>query len=200
MDAVDCFQGASIYLQLGFEHILDINGYDHILFVAALCVNYRLKAWRQVAILVTAFTLGHSLTLALAVFNLIRIPSHIIELLIPITILISAVSNLLRGDVEVSPMRQRLNYGLALGFGFIHGLGFSNYLRALLGGESCVGGPLLMFNIGLELGQLIVVALIMTLGWVAMTRLNIPQRYWNGVFSTLIALVALQLIWQQLLG
>jgi hypothetical protein len=195
-----CFQGAGIYLQLGFEHILDPQGYDHILFVIALCANYRLRQWRRVLILVTAFTIGHSLTLALAVLDVLRLPADLIELLIPITILFTAINNLVRGEREVSNQTIRFNYWLALGFGFIHGMGFSNYLRALLGQEGCLGGPLLMFNLGLEAGQVIIVLTVLALAWLGLDKLKLPQRYWNGVISTAIALAALHLIWEKLLG
>lgn len=195
-----CFQGASLYLQLGFEHILDPQGYDHILFVVALCANYRLRQWRRVLLLVTAFTVGHSLTLALAVLEVLRLDPWWIELLIPITILLTALNNLIRGEQEVSLRAIRLNYWLALGFGFIHGMGFSNYLRALLGQEGCVSGPLLMFNLGIELGQALIVLAVLALAWLGLDRLRLPQRYWNGVISTAIALAACHLIWAKLLG
>lgn len=195
-----CFQGASLYLQLGFEHILDPQGYDHILFVVALCAGYRLRYWRRVLILVTAFTLGHSLTLALSVLDLLRMDPYWIELLIPITILLTAVLNLVRVEENASQRSVRFHYLLALVFGFIHGMGFSNYLRALLGQEACVGGPLLMFNLGIELGQVLIVLGVLALGWLGLERLRIPQRYWNGVISVVIALAAFQLIWEKLIG
>jgi hypothetical protein len=195
-----CFQGASLYLQLGFEHILDWQGYDHILFVVALCATYHLRQWRRVLLLVTAFTLGHSLTLALSVLDILRLPADLIELLIPVTILLTAIHNLVRGEQALSPRGLQLNYLLALGFGFIHGMGFSNYLRALLGQEGCVSGPLLMFNLGLELGQVLIVLAVLFLAWVGLDRLHIPPKYWNGVLSIGIALVAVHLIWQQLTG
>jgi len=190
----NCFTGADLYLPLGFEHILDPNGYDHILFVVALCAIYRLREWRRILVLVTAFTVGHSLTLALSALDVIAINPDLIETLIPITILLTALNNLLRGEAEVGTRSIRLNYLLALFFGFIHGMGFSNYLRMLLGEEGCVTGPLLFFNVGLELGQLIIVAGVMLLAWVSMDLLELPPRIWNYVVSGLIALAALGLI------
>jgi hypothetical protein len=190
----NCFTGADLYLPLGFEHILDPNGYDHILFVVALCAIYRLREWRRILVLVTAFTVGHSLTLALSALDVIAIDPDLIETLIPITILLTALNNLLRGEAEVGTRSIRLNYLLALFFGFIHGMGFSNYLRMLLGEEGCVTGPLLFFNVGLELGQLIIVAGVMLLAWVSMDLLELPPRIWNYVVSGLIALAALGLI------
>src|SRR5215211_4882222 len=146
-----------LYFQLGLEHILDWQGYDHMLFIAALCLRYLLKDWRKVLILVTAFTIGHSITLALSVLSYINIPSAWIEFLIPVTIVITALSNLFQPNTE--PKRKfPLIYFYALFFGLIHGLGFSNYLKSLLGRGTSVVSELLAFNLGLEAGQLIIVA------------------------------------------
>ncbi len=134
------------YLQLGFEHITDPNGYDHILFVIALCAIYTLRDWKKVLILVTAFTLGHSVTLALATLQVVSFRPDVIELLIPITILITAVVNMFHQIPKTTLVTQEksspLRYPLALGFGLIHGLGFSNYLHSLLGEESNIFEPL----------------------------------------------------------
>ncbi|RMG72956.1 MAG: HupE/UreJ family protein [Bacteroidetes bacterium] len=194
MDLSSCFSGAGLYLQLGWEHILDIQGYDHILFVVALAAVYRVRQWRQVLILVTAFTLGHSLTLALSVLDIFRLSSELVETLIPVTILLTCVYNVVRGEHDHSAPWQRANYLLALVFGFIHGMGFSNYLRALLGSESCLGGPLLSFNVGLELGQLLIVAAAMLLSWLVVDRLRLRHHYWNLGISVLVGLMAIQLM------
>ncbi|MFT7055199.1 MAG: hypothetical protein ACJAR3_000826, partial [Roseivirga sp.] len=122
-----------LYFQLGYEHIIDLNGIDHILFVVALCSIYLAQDWKKVLILVTAFTLGHSITLALSTFELINFDTDLIEFLIPVTIFITALSNLFRKEGSVSPKALNLNYFFALFFGLIHGLGFSNYLKSLLG-------------------------------------------------------------------
>ncbi|WNJ19394.1 HupE/UreJ family protein [Pontibacter sp. G13] len=191
---MNCFDGASIYLKLGFEHILDLGGYDHILFVVALCAIYKLAQWRQVIILVTAFTIGHSLTLALSTMDIFRMNPDLIETLIPVTILITALSNLrLRGELP-DPAHQRIRYFLALFFGLIHGLGFSNYLIALLGKEACITGPLLMFNIGLELGQLIIVAAVLLLSWVVLTVRGVPRKMWNFAVSGLVTFLSIYLL------
>ncbi|MGB3586189.1 MAG: HupE/UreJ family protein, partial [Tunicatimonas sp.] len=151
----------SLYFNLGLTHILDILGYDHILFVVALCALYMLRDWRKVLILITAFTIGHSITLALATLNIIQVNVALIEFLIPVTIFITAVSNILRSQKNVSPSRVQLNYAYALFFGLIHGMGFSNYLRSLLGKEEDITVPLLAFNLGLELGQIVIVAIVL---------------------------------------
>lgn len=169
------------YLQLGFEHISDLKGYDHILFIIALCAVYSVEQWRNIVILITAFTIGHSITLALAALNIVSFRSEVIEFLIPVTIFLTALFNIL--NREPSEKKIRLNYFLALGFGLIHGLGFSNFFRSLLGKEESIIQPLLAFNIGVELGQLIIVAVILAIAYIVMNVINAKQREWNLVIS-----------------
>lgn len=186
-------------LQLGLEHILDPNGYDHILFVIALCAVYTHRDWKQVAWLVTAFTLGHSLTLALATFEIVKIPSDIIEFLIPITIVLTCIVNIVNQPAEQvsSEIHRRKTiqrYVLAAFFGLIHGLGFSNFLRSILPRDVTIWKPLLAFNIGLEVGQLAIVAVVLVLGYVLIDLLRVRRREWILVVSGIIAGVALTII------
>ncbi len=189
-----------IYLRLGFDHITDPRGYDHVLFVVALCAVYTLRQWRQVLILVTAFTIGHSVTLALATLQLIHYKTDLIELLILITILITAVTNFFfqESKVRVSSMTKRSKrswrYGLALAFGLIHGMGFSNYLRSLLGREADIIKPLLAFNIGLEIGQLLIVSFVLTLAYVLLDIVRISRLRWTLIVSGIVAGMAVSLI------
>src|SRR5687767_1448094 len=151
-----------IYFSLGKDHILDYsNGYDHILFVIALCALYQMRDWKQVLILVTAFTLGHSLTLALSTLDIISVRADLIELLIPVTILITAVSNIFRKEDNLSTRDLQINYFYAGFFGLIHGLGFSTYLKAILGKNQSIVSQLFAFNIGLEFGQIIIVGIFL---------------------------------------
>jgi hydrogenase/urease accessory protein HupE len=185
----------TLYFSLGRDHILDYkNGYDHILFVLALCSVYAIRDWKKVLILVTAFTVGHSITLALATLQLITVKTELVELLIPITIFITAVSNLFK-KIELGQTKTvQLNYWFALFFGLIHGMGFSNYLRALLGKESQLLSPLLAFNIGLEFGQIIVVVLFIGISYILVDWARVARRDWNLVMSSAIAGIALILI------
>lgn len=188
-----------IYLRLGFDHITDPSGYDHILFVVALCAVYTIRQWRQVLILVTAFTIGHSITLALATLQLIHYKTALIELLIPITILITAIINFSFQEPRsrsaiILPTYRSGRYILALVFGLIHGMGFSNYLRSLLGREADIIKPLLAFNIGLELGQLVIVSLILGLAFLMIDLLQRSRLRWTLVVSGLVAGMALSLI------
>ncbi len=186
------------YLQLGFEHITDPRGYDHILFVMALCAVYTLKDWKKVVVLVTAFTLGHSVTLVLATFQIVSFRSDVIEFLIPITILITAILNFFDQPSKLTLIKKEksstLRYPLALGFGLIHGLGFSNYLHSLLGKEESITTPLLAFNLGLEGGQLLIVALILLISFLITDIFKAQKQSWNFILSGIIAGMAISLI------
>lgn len=172
-----------MYLSLGFNHIMDIAGYDHILFVATLCAVYVIKEWRQVLVLITAFTIGHSTTLALASLHIISFSSYWIEILIPVTILITAIGNILKKEDLFSRKLHLSKYATAMFFGLIHGLGFSNYLRALLGSETNIVKPLLAFNIGLELGQIIITSVVLLIAYVFINLLKAKKREWSLVLS-----------------
>jgi len=184
-----------LYFGLGKDHILDyVNGYDHILFVLALCAVYIIGDWRKILILVTAFTIGHSITLALATLNLINVPTNSIEFLIPLTIFITAVANLFKKEGTDSKAKIQINYVFALFFGLIHGLGFSNYLRALLGKQENIVSPLFAFNLGLEFGQIIVVAIFLAISFILIELVKVPRRDFRFVLSSAIAGIALVLM------
>ncbi len=171
-----------LYFQLGWQHIINWDAYDHILFIIALCAMYLLHDWKKVLILVTAFTIGHSITLALSVLNILRIPSNIIEFLIPVTICITAITNIIRKDSE--PKKLQLNYFYALFFGLIHGLGFSNYLKSMLGAQTNIVGPLLGFNLGLECGQVLIVMIILLISGAFVNLSGVKRRDWNMCISS----------------
>ena len=182
-----------LYLRLGFKHIIDLGGVDHILFVLALTLRYIWSDWKKILILVTAFTIGHSLTLALSTLSLLDIPVNWIEFLIPVTILITAVSNFWVKDFEFK-QRYSAHYGLALFFGLIHGLGFSNYLKSLLGKEDSLLGPLFSFNIGLEIGQILIVLVILALSYGILGILKIPRKMYMRYGSFITILLSLRII------
>ncbi|RTQ50918.1 HupE/UreJ family protein [Hymenobacter gummosus] len=197
------------YLQLGFFHIFNLRAYDHLVFLLALCAPYVLSDWRRVLALVTSFTLGHSLTLALATLGILALPTALIEALIPVTILLTCALNLRQaGRAGLSrPQRRRpesvlwtLPNALAAGFGLIHGLGFSNYLRELLGQQSRPVLELLAFNVGVEIGQLLIVGLILLLGLLVLRGLGAARRDWELVVSGAAAGIALVLLLNQLTG
>ena len=172
-----------LYFKLGLQHIADLKGYDHILFILILCAVYSYKEWRRVLLMVTAFPIGHSLTLALATLDVIRVDGDVIEFLIPLTIFMTALANVLSKKQIVSTFHHSLKYSAALFFGLIHGLGFSNYLRSLLGSEKGLVLPLFSFNVGIETGQILIVALIMTVTMVVVDLLKYSRREWNVLLS-----------------
>ena len=191
----------TVYLRLGFEHLLDLRGYDHILFLAVLCAAYSLARWRELLVLVTAFTIGHSVSLAVATLRLVRVDTGLVEFLIPVTIVATAVTNLV-GLRREAPAEHRvaarpLRYGLALVFGVVHGLGFSNFLRLVLGEERSLLVPLLSFNIGLELAQIVVAAGVLAVALVAVRFLSLPQRLWTFLLSALAGGVAAVMVVQR---
>lgn len=203
------------FLKEGFLHISDINAYDHMLFVTVLCASHPAKFWKRIALLVTAFTIGHSISLALATFEIVKINSSLVEFLIPVTILAACIFNLItaniihkeeENDIEVLDATEIveqqskdakifviLQYLIILIFGIIHGLGFSNYIKMMLMNSESIFTPLLAFNIGLELGQLIIVAIVLSISYLAVNRLRLPGRIWTILVSSFAALIAMKL-------
>ncbi len=184
-----------LYFGLGKDHILDYaNGYDHILFVIALSALYISRDWKQVLILVTAFTIGHSITLALSTLDIVTVKSELIEFLIPLTIFVTAVSNLFKNENHISDRPMQMNYFYAGFFGLIHGLGFSNYLKSILGRDESIVTQLLAFNLGLEVGQLVIVVLFMAICFILVDLFGVNRRDWKMVISSAVAGIALILM------
>jgi HupE / UreJ protein len=188
----------SFYFGMGWHHILNWEALDHLLFITALATIYLLKDWKQVLVLVTAFTIGHSLTLALSVLDIIRFSSRWVEFLIPCTIVVTAISNLFQK--KFTPRSIRINYFLALFFGLIHGMGFANAIRFMLAKDQSLGWGLFGFNVGLEAGQIIVVAIVLLLSWALLTLLRINRREWviflsAGIFSLALKMALERIPW-----
>lgn len=184
------------YFGLGWEHIMSWDAMDHLLFIAALAAIYLLQDWKQVLILVTAFTIGHSLTLALSVMDIFRFSPDWVEFLIPCTIVITAISNLFQK--KFTPKSIRINYLLALFFGLIHGMGYANYIRFMLAKDQSLGWGLFGFNVGLEVGQIIVVSIVLLLGWAIVTLFKINRRDWVLFFSAGIFSLALKMAFERI--
>jgi hypothetical protein len=166
----------SFYFDWGWHHIMSWKALDHLLFIAALAAIYLLKDWKQVLILVTAFTIGHSITLALSSLKIIRFSSNWVEFLIPCTIVITAISNLFQKKFTVKSIR--INYFLALFFGLIHGMGFANTLTWIIAKDQNFVRSLLGFNLGLEAGQILVVSIILLISYIVLTFLKANRREW----------------------
>lgn len=179
------------YLQLGWEHIISSDALDHQLFILALVAIFSFKDLKKVLILVTAFTIGHSITLALSAFDIIRFPSNWIEFLIPCTIVFTALDNLIFSkNVE---KLIKLNYFLALFFGLIHGMGFANSVRMMLAQEQSITIPLFGFNVGLEIGQIAVVIIVLCIFYLLSTFLKLQKKHWILLVSAPILVVSLKM-------
>jgi hydrogenase/urease accessory protein HupE len=186
-----------IYLSVGFRHIIDLKGSDHIIFVLALTLRYYWTDWKKLLVLITAFTIGHSITLAISTLNWVDLPVDLIELLIPVTIVFTGLSNFWVKDFEFKA-KYPLIYFLALFFGLIHGLGFSNYLKSLLGREQSIIGPLLTFNIGLEIGQLLIVGIILIISFIFVYVFKANRLRYLQIGSGLVLALAMNMFLDRL--
>ncbi len=182
------------FFKLGVKHILNIEAFDHIMFITALTAVYSLREWEKVLILATAFTIGHSTTLALATLNIVYVPSALIEVLIAVTIFLTGLANLFKVKEDFDPRLHWIKYSIAMFFGLIHGLGFSNYLKYMLGMQNHIVVPLFAFNIGLETGQIVVISILLAFNWLFLNKLKIKQHDWNLVLSGAAMGMALLLI------
>ena len=179
------------YLQLGWEHIISKDALDHQLFILALIAIFSFRDWKKVLILVTAFTIGHSLTLVLSALDVFRFPSDWVEFLIPCTIVFTALDNIIFSKNEKKLIQ--LNYYLALLFGLIHGMGFANSVRMMLASEQEITLPLFGFNVGLELGQIIVVAIALFIHYIFSEVLKLSNKIWIYIISVPIFIFALKM-------
>ncbi|MBO9657677.1 MAG: HupE/UreJ family protein [Chitinophagaceae bacterium] len=181
----------SFYFGLGWEHIISSDALDHQLFIAAIAAIYLLKDWKQVLILVTAFTIGHSLTLALSVMDVVRFNRNWVEFLIPCTIVITAFSNLFQK--KFTPRSIRINYFIALFFGLIHGMGFANSIRPMLAKDQGIFTSLLGFNVGLEAGQIVVVLILLLLAHLIVNIFRVERREWVLFLSAAVFSLSLKM-------
>jgi len=188
-------QDLGFYFKLGWDHIIAWDALDHLLFVLALSAVYLIGNWKQVLILVTAFTIGHSLTLALSLIDLVRADDRWVEFLIPCTIIVTAVLNLFERDYQ--PKSLRLNYFLALFFGLIHGLGFANAIRFMLVKNQSIGWSLFGFNIGLEAGQVVVVTAVLLISFLLVNTLGFKRQWWVWIISLVALVIAFKMAWER---
>ena len=182
------------YLELGLFHVLDWNAYDHILFLIALVVVYEFKNWKKILWLITLFTIGHTLTLILAAYNVLSVNSEIVEFLIPVTIFITAIVNVFYAKTASKQTKTNTNLFFALFFGLIHGLGFSSYFRMLIGKAENKIIPLLEFALGIEIAQIVIVFLVLLLGFVLQTFFRFSKRDWILIVSSIVIGVTIPLI------
>ncbi|WP_343704819.1 HupE/UreJ family protein [Flavobacterium sp.] len=184
-----------IYFQIGLKHVLDINAYDHVLFLIALTVPYLFKDWKRIFLLVSLFTIGHTLALILSVYGIIAIKVNIVEFLIPITILITALYHLFTAGKTSKNDGVNLVFFITLFFGIIHGLGFSNYFKTILGGSAASKLlPLGEFALGIEAAQLVVVFVVLVISYIVQTVFRFSKRDWALVMSAFIIGVVIPMI------
>ncbi len=186
------------YFNIGWKHIISWDAIDHLLFILALMAIYEFRQWKQVLILVTAFTIGHSLTLLLSVLDLIRFPNNWVEFLIPCTIILTAGFNFFYKK-NVSK-KINLNYLIAFSFGLIHGMGFANNIRFMLASDQQIGMGLFGFNLGLEAGQVVVVAFILLLAYLFIHLLKLNKRFWVFLLSAGTFVLALKMALERIPG
>ena len=184
-----------LYFKIGLNHVLDIDGYDHVLFLIALTVPYAFKDWKRVLLLVTLFTVGHTLALILSVYEIVIIKAALVEFLIPITILVTAGFHLFTAGKSGKKESITFVAFVTLFFGVIHGLGFSNYFKAILPGSTTDKLiPLLEFALGIEAAQIIVVIIVLLLSYIVQTFFRFSKRDWTLVMSAFVIGVVLPMI------
>ncbi len=189
-------QDFTLWLSTGMQHILDWKAYDHIAYVVALTACFSYNEWRKLLIIITAFTIGHSFTLALSTLNIFNVKQSVIEVLIPVTILVTCINNLKMTDKINKSILP--NYITALCFGFVHGMGFSYLLKSMLGHQTNIILPLLGFNLGLEIGQIIIVAFILIISLTSSRFLRLSSKQWIITVSSLVGILSCYLIFQRL--
>jgi hypothetical protein len=186
----------AFYFKMGWQHIISADALDHQLFILVLACVYTTRDIKRILILVTAFTIGHSLTLALSVYDVIRFPGKWVEFLIPCTIFVTALNNIFQLNSAIKSAR--INYYLALCFGLIHGMGFANAVRMMLARDQTIGIGLFGFNVGLEAGQILVVAIILIIGLLFLNILKVKRRDWVLFISAAVFALSVKMALERL--
>jgi hypothetical protein len=185
-----------LYFGIGKSYILDINSVQHVLFVVAVCAVYLLKDWRKVLILLLFFTFGYSLTLILTALSVINVKPELIGYLIPVTIFVTAFSNILKKQSTYYKKNLQSNYFLAMFFGLIHGVGFANYLKNILVTGKPTVTQLVAYNLGIELAHIIIIFLFLISSYIFVNLINVSRRDWNLVISSGIAGIAITIMFE----
>lgn len=188
----DFFDGFWLYFQLGLEHVLDADAYDHVLFVAALVAAFSISQWKKVVGLVLMFTLGHTISLGLAVYDVVKLNSNWVEFLIPVSIILTAVYHIL--NAGKTPSKHSILYLVTLFFGLVHGFGFASYFLMIAGAETSKLLVLLEFSLGIETAHFIVVLLVWLLSFLFQNVLRFSKRDWVIAISFLIIGLAIPIL------
>jgi hypothetical protein len=166
--------------------VLDINGYDHVLFLVVLAAPYLFSSWKKILFLVTIFTIGHSVSLVLSSYNVVSVNSKLVEFIIPVTIAFTAIFNIITSGKRIYNSKISLIFLITLLFGVIHGLGFSNYFKMIVGNTDYKFIPMIEFALGVEVAQIIIVIVVLLLSTIAQNILNISKKYWVLILSSII--------------
>lgn len=183
-----------LFFELGLTHVLDINGYDHILFLVVLAAPYLFSSWKKILLLVTVFTLGHTVALILSTYGVVSVKSSFVEFLIPITIIITAIFNIISSGKTLPQTKLGVLFFITLFFGLIHGLGFSNYFRMIASASEYKALPLTFFALGVEVAQIVVVLLVLLLASVLQGVLGVSKKNWVLVVSSIMLGMALTMV------
>ncbi len=186
-----------LYFKMGLNHVLDFSAYDHILFLIVLSVVYSFNQWKKALWLITFFTIGHSITLALAAYNIINVSINLVEFLIPVTIFATAFMNIIRAN-KASSGKEQLNLFFALLFGLVHGLGFSNYFRLMIGKEEDKIFPLIEFALGIEVSQIIIVLAILIVAALLQGFFRVSKKDWVLVCSAVVLGITIPMIQERI--
>jgi hypothetical protein len=181
-------------VQYGINHVLDLNAYDHVLFLIVLTIPYVFKDWKRVFLLVSMFTLGHTLSLVLAVYNIVAVNAQIVEFLIPITILVVALFNVFTSGKGAQKEKVGVLFLSTLFFGLIHGLGFAREFQMLLGDTDSKLLLLIEFALGIEIAQVIIVFLVLFLAYIFQTIFRFTKRDWIMVISAIVVGLVIPMI------
>ena len=181
-------------VEYGVNHVLDINAYDHVLFLIVLTVPYLFRDWKRVLLLVTMFTLGHTLSLVMAAYGVITVNGAIVEFLIPVTIMVAALFNVFTAGKGAQKEKVGILFLTTLFFGLIHGLGFAREFKMLLGSNDNKILLLLEFALGIELAQIIIVFIVLFLGYLVQTIFRFSKRDWVMVISSIVVGLVIPMI------
>lgn len=181
-------------VQYGINHVLDINGYDHVLFLTVLTVPYLFNDWKRVLLLVTTFTIGHTLSLVLAAYGVVKVNASLVEFLIPITILVVAIYNVFTAGKKSKNQKVGTLFFSTLFFGLVHGLGFAREFLMFAGNTENKLILLLEFALGIEIAQIIIVVVVLILGWICQTIFRFSRRDWMMVLSAIVVGLVIPMI------
>ncbi|MBQ4913559.1 HupE/UreJ family protein [Maribacter sp. MMG018] len=184
------------YLKMGLDHVLDLGAYDHILFLSALAIPFTFKSWKKVLVLATVFTITHCLSLMLSVYEIVVMDVSLIEFLIPVTIFLTAIFNILYQKMLEGSKSIGLHVIATAFFGLIHGFGFSNYFKMLVSGEDEKVTPLIGFATGIEISQVTVVMIVLILAYIVQTILKVKQPVFVWAASSIVLLITIPLLYQ----